>query len=502
MRAAMFRKKIISFFYEHPVATLLIFFFISVAVRMPNLNRPLSKHHELNAALVLINAEEWNRKSPSFYHYVPVHSYHQPGDDIYPEADSLAQGYLVNVSFGSLWYIMPYEFFHLLHSPPSPLLLQVFNLLLHLVTILLIYKIALYLFEPASDARIKSIVTCIIYLFSPAPLWFHGNGYVHEIAVLPFVYGSVLLYLYNLNKPTLVKQIAMAVLIIGGVCCDWLACFIAAAMFIHSLYFYVKGRNITHLSTAFFISVAVVTGIAITVLQFSSFMGFNDYFQALVSRFLLRGIKGESEGGGLAKGAGIATFYLIGYGLLTLLILFAFAFSKQCRKDLQANRKLRGFLLIASLVCLFHHFLFWGFTNIHDYSVVKSGLVISLLTSIAVFSYQGSSKKIAVLIAILIVNTGIYYYINRPGKFAANGQPYTYFQNLGEHIKAIATPNDYIFIDTPEFSLLLTYYSKRYYRTVKDVKDAESLFKALPGKNALFIHTDNFQFVGYTRLSK
>lgn len=52
MPEAVFRKKIAQYFSNHPLVVLMAFFCLNVAVRIPNLNRPLSKHHELNAALV------------------------------------------------------------------------------------------------------------------------------------------------------------------------------------------------------------------------------------------------------------------------------------------------------------------------------------------------------------------------------------------------------------------------------------------------------------------
>jgi hypothetical protein len=503
MRDENLFKKMLASLQDKPLAIILFFFAISVAIRLPNLDRPLSKHHELNAALVLINAEEWNRKTPAFYNYVPVHSYHEPGDDVYNQSNKEGRDYLVNVSFGSLWYIMPFGFFRVLQAEPSPLLLQVFNLLLHLISVLLIYKLALYLFKKESEAEQKALLTSIVYLFCPSPLWFHGNGYVHEVAVLPFVFGATLLYLQTSHgRVSAIKYLVLSLTIVAGICCDWLMCFVAAAMFVCTLISYTRRRWMSDLIVVIVLVLGAVVGVLITVWQFSSFMGFESYIQSLVSRFFVRGVKGNAEGVGLSKGKGILSFYLLGYGLFIPLILVAFLLVKQFKQQIQRNSRLKNFILVGGIVCLFHHLLFWGFTNIHDYSVVKSGLVISLLSAIAIYSLRDQKKRIVALALVLLVNTGVYYYINVPGKYAANGQPYTYFKELGEKMTTIATPDDYIFIDTPEMSLILTYYSKRYYRNVRDADEAETFFRELPGKKALFIHTNNFEFVSYKRLKK
>jgi hypothetical protein len=278
-------------------------------------------------------------------------------------------------------------------------------------------------------------------------------------------------------------------------------CFVAAAMFISTLVEIGKKKKWDFILLAA-IALGVIGGILFTVWQFSSFMGFQNYLNGLLSRFLLRGVSGTAKGGGLSEGTGIASFYVSGYGLFLLLIFFAFFFLKQRSQHIRENSRLKNFLLVAVSVCLLHHVIFWGFTNIHDYSVIKSGLIISLISTVAFFSIKQKAKRIIVFAVIIIGNTGIYYFINPPGKYAANGQEYSYFKDLGEQIKTIATPDDYIFIDTPEMSLLLTYYSKRYYRNVRGATEAEKLFNTLPGNNALFIKTSNFKFVDYKRLEK
>lgn len=503
MRAAVFHKKVVAFFYEHSSIVLFIFFFISVAVRVTNLNRPLSKHHEVNAALVLINAEEWNRKSAAFYNYVPVNSYHFPGDNFSNDIVKQPE-YLVNISFGTLWYIMPYLFFEVLHAQPSPLLLQVFNLLLHLVTLSLVYNIALYLFEDEAKCKLKALVTSIIYLFSPAPLWFHGNGYVHEVAVLPFVLAAGLMYLKFIKngKLTWYQYLLFLVLFVAGVCTDWLMCFVAAAISIHCLWLAATTRGTKYITCVVVVIAAVSIAVTVTAIQFSAFMGFENYRSGLLSRFILRGITGDVQPAGLLKSAGLATFYLTGYGILIPFLIGCFFFLPAFKKRLNQNHLLKGFIVIAGVICLAHHTIFWGFSNIHDYSALKSGLVVSLLSAIAVFSLPRSWQQIVTMAAIIIFNIGLYYFINPPGKYALNGQPYSYFQSLGEKVKATATPEEYIFIDIPEMSLLLTYYSKRYYSNVKDIAEAKEIFKRLPGKTALFVHTDNYRFISSVLLKK
>ena len=265
MKARLSLNNAIDFSNKFPLAILFLFFALSVVVRLPNLNRPLSKHHELNPALVLINSEEWDRKTPQFYHYIPVHSYHFPGDQILDKSNDLAHGYVVNTTFGALWYIMPYGFFHLVGAAPSPLSLQVFNILLQLITVILIFRLAKHLFKSDKDASLKALIACIIYLFSPSPLWFHGNGYVHEIAVLPFIFAACLTYLRILEsqKTSAFQYLLLTFLIIAGILCDWLMCFVAAAMFATSFYNWIKVKDAKQIKILCCTTLAVIAAISI-----------------------------------------------------------------------------------------------------------------------------------------------------------------------------------------------------------------------------------------------
>ena len=126
-------------------------------------------------------------------------------------------------------------------------------------------------------------------------------------------------------------------------------------------------------------------------------MGFDNYWKALTEKFIERSITGDSQAGGILSKAGLLSYYFTGYGLLLPFILFAFFFIRNFQNYLNNNKQLKQFLLFASVVCLLHHIVFWGFSNIHDYAVIKSGFVISMLAAIAVMSF--STRKAFVLLA-------------------------------------------------------------------------------------------------------
>ena len=54
---------------------LLLIFMISVVIRIPNIDRPLSKHHEFVTAISLRVIQIWHEDGGANYNYVPVMNY-------------------------------------------------------------------------------------------------------------------------------------------------------------------------------------------------------------------------------------------------------------------------------------------------------------------------------------------------------------------------------------------------------------------------------------------
>src|SRR5687767_9329605 len=88
----------------------LLLFMVSVLLRLPNLNRPLSKHHEYNTAVILVNIESWRQAGGgNLFHYIPLLNFQNPGDkrpENLPNIDS--KGNMLYLSFAPGWYVIPY----------------------------------------------------------------------------------------------------------------------------------------------------------------------------------------------------------------------------------------------------------------------------------------------------------------------------------------------------------------------------------------------------------
>ena len=161
---------------------LLVAFAVSVAVRWPLLNRPLCGHHELCTALTLVALYNWQHDGFLHHHGAPAITFSGKADRIppgYTDAPGLRDGVLYYLSHPPLAFDLPHALFSLTGTAPNAMGLQLFNLFFHLLTACALYLIVREL-QPRGNA---ALFAALLYLFMPAPLWFHGNAYMSDMFV-------------------------------------------------------------------------------------------------------------------------------------------------------------------------------------------------------------------------------------------------------------------------------------------------------------------------------
>ncbi|MBL0044793.1 MAG: hypothetical protein IPP33_10505 [Flavobacteriales bacterium] len=161
---------------------------MSVVVRVPLLNKPLSAHHEFCTALVLVILNNWYTNGFAALHGGPASSFTGAADlypEEVPEVPNVRAGVMYYFSHPPLAYDLPYLMFAGLGIAPNVLGLQLFNMLFHLLTTVCLYLLVkeLHTSEAASRAP---LFAAVLYLFMPAPLWFHSNAYMSDMFVQNF----------------------------------------------------------------------------------------------------------------------------------------------------------------------------------------------------------------------------------------------------------------------------------------------------------------------------
>ena len=233
-------------FFRKTLPILIGVFLLSVLVRMPQLGRPLSKHHEFCTAISLRIIQIWYNQGIEKFGFNPVMNYQNTSDkNINNHANASGKmldenGNYYYVSHPPFAYYFPFALFKLLHIRPDIWPLQIFNLCLHFICALFVYfTVCVLSFNRArSYLHFSSLVAFVIYIFLPPTLWFQGNVYMSDMAVqVPFIIGVyITLKMIIRQKFFVSKYIFWYVLnLFVLLYTSWLGVFFAVSVLIYSL---------------------------------------------------------------------------------------------------------------------------------------------------------------------------------------------------------------------------------------------------------------------------
>jgi len=495
--------KMISFCQRKPILVLSIVFMLTVLVRLPNLNRPLSKHHEFNAALILIPMDIWKESSAKAYDFSPVMTYWNPHDK---EINNITvegiekEGDYYYLSFPSMTYILPYVCFQLFGVAPSPIALQVFNMLIHFICILLIYLIIKNISVRIlgnGNYHISAIIGSIIFAFSPTPLWFMGNGYTHHTLVVVFILWAILSsvkLLYENKERLLMNAFQLLVALFFAGMTAWISFIL---MFILTVFALLKKQKTKAIYAL--IVVPVISGLAsilLTYLQYSKVVGSDTFIEYMQGRFSVRSSANKENITFFHLVFGTFKWYVLGYLPALLLLIYEFLKLNYFKNLLSKSVKL--FLLLGLFFVFSHHFLLSEFTIAHNYSVLIDGVIISLFLGLIYQQLESegrlTTKRLTFILPVLFLSIGQYYFINRPGIFGQNGERYDYMKAIGHSIKTNSVPSDLIFTlnlkEKPNPQVI--YYAKRNFHQLNNMSEVEEILSKKNNVSAkVFIIKDN-----------
>lgn len=473
---------------------LLSLFIISVIVRLPNLDRPLSKHHEFNAALVLIPIDNWNQSSPLDFNYGPVMSY-QNENDLYINNITIdfteKNGSYYYLSFPVLTYLIPYLAFQI-GLPATPLGLQILNMILHLVCAYLLFKTVSFITKESLSSEKSTTVallTSAIYIFSPTPLWFHGNGYTHHTLVILFLLYSIYVTLkifYSQTKPTLSHLIQLFIALSLAMLTAWIGFLLSAVICVLVLLKIKKNKKILLVFAVSFI--AAIGSFSFTIWHYSSIVGYDNLIIYFDNRFFTRTTFDDNDSGFFQTVYSISKWYVIGYLPILLFVIYQFISRKTFR--LKISNRERTFFWITISLAFSHHILLGNFTAAHNYSVLVDGIFISVLGGILFNEFLSSlasfrTKFIGVLL-LFTMCIGQYYFINRPGETSQNGDSYSNYQDIGDYMRINSTKDDVLFtigLDEKPAPQVI-YYAKRNFYQLNDLKEVQKIINEKSIKRA------------------
>lgn len=467
------------------IILLLGIFAISVLIRLPNLDRPLSKHHEFCTAVALQVISIWDEGGIANYHYAPSLTY--PGE-VNKGINNWASptgnlrddsGKYYYISHPPLAYFIPYLLFEMTGSAPSAFGLQIINLIAHFFSAFGVFLIArLFMSRP-----VVPILAFVLYVFTPSSLWFQSNVYMSDMLVMPFFIFAVYFLLRYRRSSSKAHLVCFLLMLAIAIYTSWLGAFLAFVVFLFGLR---KADRDLRLSLLTAITTLIVLlGI---LLHYAAIAGWENLVDTLGHRLSQRGALGGNDPGFLAwiKMVGLLFYnHATGYTVLILLLLFGFL---KFRKDLQSDVRWKEIIRFAGLPVLLLNIALLNYAG-HDFVALYSGMFIVLAIGLGLERAHLDAKPIiGVITMIVVLQVTTYYVINRTGEYSQNGERYDQYKVLAEGIRSHAGKDQLIFLKDlyPEPQTIV--YLGQNVQTVKDLKEAREIAAERNSRNSVYLY--------------
>ena len=480
-------------FLKRTFPFLLGIFLLSILVRMPLLNRPLSKHHEFCTAISLRVMQIWYDNGIDKYNYNPAMNFNNPADK-FINNNANASGNMVDkegnyyyVSHPPFAYYFPYTIFKILHVRPSVYALQTINLCFHFLSGLFIYFIVCLLsFNRARSYPYRSaIVAFVIYIFMPATMWLQGNVYMSDMAVhLLFIISVyVVLKMIIRQRFNSFKYLFFYILSLGlMIYTSWLGVFFAFGVLVYSL---LKVQSIKGFRTLIWTTVTItLILLPLTIYQYSQINGLDAYLGEMINRYIQRGSLADT-------GMGVFHFFISYLWLLktviynylaNYLVIYAFllifvwiAISRKKLKIIFSDNGYRFIWLSVTPVILMH--VFFLKYSVQDFTTLYASLFFSVLVGIL---YDKIKKTGTIplrqmqwaLTGVVVLMTAQYYVMNyRDSTHLA--------ETAGKEIVANSAKEDVVFWISDSYTVdpQTVFYAQRNIKEVKTADEAKAFLK-------------------------
>ncbi len=508
--------------YTRPWLILLLVFLVSVGIRIPNIDRPLSTNYEWVTAHTLVTLQIWFDEGITTHRFSPIYTFSNPNDHYIgcpPSGISDSEGNHYYVSYPPFSFILPFLFFKTLNVYPTALALQIFNLFFHFLCSLMVYALICRLLDRRIGNRLfaPAFVAFCVYTFSASALWHHSNVYFADILV-QFFFATSTLLLINIYKE---KQPAkQSWLLLGGsiflmTYTEWIGVFFSAVAVI--ICFFSRKKHRPALSAMLVIMACSGLAVLLTLIQYLSINGLEAFIELAQNRFSERSGHTETVRGNfyaleshLFLVRSYARNYFPHFVIALFLTLPLLIYKKKSSGHISATTKL--VLGLTLLPVLLHHVVFFQFTLIHEIALLKTCIAISVVIGLLYFetSSRLQSEKIAairampgfVVIIMLLLSSYFYYsHIIIPDEYSS--------QRLGNQIKENASPDETVFFKTTKtlgWALLkapndyfviapqIHYYAGRCIEVIPDLNAAQEHLRTFNKKKGIVFTIENPQY--------
>ncbi len=392
------------------ITLLSLLFLVSIQVRKESLEAPLSRHHEWITAHTLITSEIWSQNGgPSAFGFNPVYSYPGKGN----KSKRMLGG--VTAKNGDDYYVSypPFAFYLAYYTNQfiggsAVTNIRILTLLIHYICVLLIYFIIRQISSDYGKDKfqIAGVFAGVVYIFSTANLWIHGNLYFADMVEQALFFACLLLIIRFFKKEY--KDLRSSLILIGiffflATYTEWLGVFISfyTGLSLLVLYFITKEKE----KLKAFLVIALCSGLALTTViwQYSNIVDFETFKEASLTKYDQRsGHLDEEETNNVFNMHSKHSYLAIerymgkGYkmgenfiGIAAILLIVALAFRRTREQMKKVKWKLVIFILVFISI-LTHYLAFFNFNSIHDFSTLKTGGFLILTTALIILSIEES----------------------------------------------------------------------------------------------------------------
>jgi len=498
---------------NQPYSVIIVLFLFSVLVRLPNLNRPLSKHHEFCTALSLRIMQIWTDTGVTTYNFNPVMSY--PGESnkfINNQApsyfDKNGDTYYESYPPGS--YLLPFFIFSIFHIYPDVLPIQLYNLLLQLIECIFLYKIVMLFAgkEKREKFKVVGLLAVIFNLFNPAALWFHSNVYINDMQGTTFFVISVFLLLKICLKNEFTSPRWLLLLGLVNFILTYSDYTGVTFSVIAGLYYLIKAfKKKQFIFPLVVITLSCFAALSLAVYQYSLINGLHAL--AGISKYRYSYRSGYEHGenfffliGGVIRNyitCFLPELFLIVTGVIVL------AVKKSLMDFLRKGMMVLPLIILVVFPVILHHLIFLNASQ-NEYFMLRASPFVSLLcAALFYFIFKGNffsfleeyrQPVFALILGVITAsNIVMYYAINKPGRFSISGEPYEKEKLQGVYIKQNALRDEVVFIkgfdDEPQTIL----YAHRNLRTIITDSDAETFLRTYHRSKGVIFTLDSRGFV-------
>lgn len=458
---------------------LLVVFLISVGVRLPNLNRPLSKHHEFVTAVSLRVLQCWEQEGAINHGLNPLMNYSGEANKyIDNHATSLGkmmddEGNYYYVSHPPLAYVLPYACFQLFGVKSTVLSLQVFHLIFHFICAIFVFLII----RELGGSNRQSWIGYLLYIFLPATLWFQSNTYMSDMLVHAFfVIGiwMILKWLKSNGSSDIKYAFLFFALFFGMTYTSWLAVFFGGVVGIIGLSKFRERKGKLLLISTF---LGGIGALSLMLVQYGSINGLSNYLDQMMQRFAVRGSNSvESEYNFFVqKSIEIGTIgfnYLANYLPLLLVVIFGWKYWKKSETNTEDRKR---FVQVSLIPVVLLHLILMNYSG-HDFTVLYASVFLSVAGAFIISKWPRSEQRIAIS-SVIGVSLIMYLIINLPGSESIKGGQYAVHKVRGEEIRRQTEDDEVVFWWIGKVDPMTIVYAGRNMKEVDSKEEAIEFLK-------------------------